>query len=85
MIVPELSLAWVIAYWAVLSVAVAVCVWALVVIVIDVRELRHADLDAPRDLLVARPRVAAPARRPPLVSAVRPLRPRNAGRRRGVT
>jgi hypothetical protein len=78
MLVPELDPVWAIAYWAVVSVALAVTVWALIVVVSDWRELRHADLDPAPRVRVARPRVDVATHAYAPLAAVPRLRPRDA-------
>ena len=77
MIVPELDPVWVIAYWTVMSVAVAVSIWAGIVRMSDFRASRHADVDHSSALRVARPRVDPPAHPHAPLAAVPRLRPRD--------
>jgi hypothetical protein len=76
--VPELDPVWVIAYWAVVAVALGVSGWAFVVLVIDFVQSRHADVDPPAPVRVARPRVDPATHRPPPLAAVPRVRPRDA-------
>ena len=83
--VPELDPFWVIAYWVVRSLAIAVSVWARNVVVSDWRETRHSALVPAAELLVSRSRLDAPAHTVPPVAALRAVRPRDARPRRPVT
>jgi hypothetical protein len=72
--IPDVDLAWSIAFWIVLSAAVLVSAWAAVVLVIDFRASRHA-IDPPAPVRVSRPPVDLAAKQaPPLVPLPR-LRP----------
>lgn len=76
--VPELDPVWVIAYWAVVGVALGVSGWAFVVLAIDFRQSRHADVDPPAPVRVARPRVDPATHAAAPLATVHRLRPRDA-------
>jgi hypothetical protein len=79
MIAPELDPTWVVAYWTVVAVALAVSVWAIVVVVTDFVHMRHADVDPAPPVRVARPRVDPAAHQTSPLAAVPRVRPRDAG------
>jgi hypothetical protein len=76
--VPELDPVWVVAFWTVLGVALGVSVWAAAVLVSDFRQSRHADVDSPAAVRVARPRVDPATDAAAPLAPVYRLRPRDA-------